>query len=52
MRHPMYQKQATFGEKAVRGIERAGQLYSAGKTVYEIGRGLYTAGTILAPMLL
>ena len=52
MRHPMYRKEASFGEKAVRGIEKAGQLYATGRTLYEIGRGLYSAGTVLAPMLL
>ncbi len=52
MRHPMYRKEPSFGEKAVRGIEKVGQLYATGKTVYEIGRGLYNAGAIIAPMLL
>ena len=52
MRHPMYRKEPSFGETAVRTVERAGQLYATGKTIYEIGRGLYAAGRIIGPLLL
>ena len=52
MRHPMYRKEPSFGETAVLNVERAGQMYAAGKTIYEIGRGLYAAGRIIGPLLL
>ena len=48
----MYQKEPSFGERAVRGVEQAGRLYAAGKTVLELGRGLYSVGRVIAPLIL
>ena len=52
MRHPMYRKEPSLVEGTVSGVEKAGQMYAAGNTIYEIGRGLYAAGRIIGPILL
>ena len=57
MRHPMYERTRNATSKPglvdrfVQGAEKTAQVAAAARSVYEIGRGIYTAGRYLAPLL-
>ena len=53
MRHPMYERTTRPGlmDRFVQGAEKGAQIYGAARSIYEIGRGVYTAGRYLAPLL-
>jgi hypothetical protein len=40
-----------FVQKAMSTIGTAGQYAAAAKTVYDVGRQIYSAGRVVAPML-
>ena len=51
MRHPMYHKQPSMGDRVLQGAETIGKIYTAGKTAMEIGRAIGTVARYATPLL-
>ena len=51
MRHPMYHKQPSMGDRVLQGAETVGKIYAAGKTAFEIGRAIGTVARYATPLL-
>ena len=51
MRHPMYHKQPSMGERALGYVEGAARIYSAGRSVFEIGRAIGSVARYATPLL-
>ena len=45
------QHKATIGTKLISGIQTTAKVASAAKTIYDIGKGIYSVGRVAAPML-
>ena len=41
----------TIGTKILSGIRTTAEVAGAAKTIYDIGKGIYSVGSIAAPML-
>ena len=39
------------GEKIISGVRTAGEVAGALKTVYEVGKGIYSVGRVVAPIV-
>ena len=41
----------SVGEKMLTGVRTAGEIAGAMKTVYEVGKGIYSIGRVVAPIV-
>ena len=41
----------SVGEKVLTGVRTAGEVAGALKTVYEVGKGIYSVGKVVAPIV-
>ena len=48
----MHREPAGLIDRTISGIERAGQLYTAGKTIWDVGRAIGTVARVAGPLLL
>ena len=42
---------SNIGQKIVHGVQTASTIASTIKTAYEVGRGIYSVGTVVAPIV-
>ena len=46
-----HNRKATIGEKIVSGVQTAATVAGTAKTVYDIGKGIFSVGRVAAPIL-
>ena len=53
MAHPSkyHVHKTTIGTKIMSGIRPTAEVAGAAKTIYDIGKGIYSVGRVVAPML-
>ena len=44
-------RKATIGEKITSGVQAAAEVAGTAKTIYDIGKGIYSVGRVAAPIL-